>query len=327
MEAKTRTGLSMRQALTPHKGRVDELGPQAPGPGFDTLVGQGSQPGDVAEYVRAIHESVQALRAEVRDQIPAAMPQSVRRAFARLVARGVERPLAREIAEAGWARVTTPRRLAPRGVWEGAREALAGVLRCCGGIRLSPGRCAVVALLGQTGVGKSLTAAKIARHTREGLGRTAITVGIGGGPSADAAARTPNALRDIVQANRDKDLLLIDTPGCGPHDTPRIDAVRRFLQSVGTHERIVVLPAGAQAEDMLTAVRVFSADPRDMLVFSKLDETTRQGAMVNLMTRVVNEIAYVTCGQKVPEDILVGDPADLAADILGPEPAGSRGRA
>ena len=56
---------------------------------------------------------------------------------------------------------------------------------------------------------------------------------------------------------------------------------------------------------------------KNHLIFTKLDETYTLGNLLNLKLYTNASIAYVTCGQNVPEDIEVFDPQKTVKLLLG----------
>ena len=53
------------------------------------------------------------------------------------------------------------------------------------------------------------------------------------------------------------------------------------------------------------------------LIFTKLDETYTLGNILNLRLYTGKGIAYVTCGQNVPDDIESFDPQSAVKQLLG----------
>ena len=52
------------------------------------------------------------------------------------------------------------------------------------------------------------------------------------------------------------------------------------------------------------------------LIFTKLDETDAYGSMLNLRLHTGAEIAYITNGQTVPDDIEVFNPQSIVRALL-----------
>ena len=52
------------------------------------------------------------------------------------------------------------------------------------------------------------------------------------------------------------------------------------------------------------------------LIFTKLDETTTLGNILNLKLHTGAELSYVTCGQNVPDDIADFSPQGTVKELL-----------
>ena len=177
----------------------------------------------------------------------------------------------------------------------------------------------VVALLGATGVGKTTTVAKLAarcalRHgAREVALVTTDSYRVGAfeqlrvfGRIMDVpvrVARDESALRQAVESFAHRRTVLIDTAGIGQRDArfaDQVSLVRRASRRVKTH---LVLSATAQMLALDETVRAFQDGLPDGCVITKLDEATSLGAVLSVISEQQIPVAYVTDGQRVPEDI------------------------
>ena len=61
----------------------------------------------------------------------------------------------------------------------------------------------------------------------------------------------------------------------------------------------------------------YSAMTEYKLIFTKLDETTTLGNLLNLKLHTGAALSYVTCGQNVPDDIEVFNPQRTVKQLLG----------
>lgn len=199
-----------------------------------------------------------------------------------------------------------------------------------GSIALMPGSLKAVALIGPTGVGKTTTIAKLAAHyalvekKKVGL-LTVDTYRI----AAVEQLKTYSQIIDIpvgvayTQADvlpavaqfKDFDLLLIDTAGRSQKNIMQVGELKAMLETLRC-ETHLVLSAQTKESDMIEAAERFSAARVDRLLFSKLDETSSYGTLLNVADKTGIPLSYFTVGQKVPEDIEVADGKRLADLIL-----------
>jgi flagellar biosynthesis protein FlhF len=93
-----------------------------------------------------------------------------------------------------------------------------------------------------------------------------------------------------------------------------------LFESLGSVQKYLALPATLAARDMENIVTRFQGilSP-DALVLTKLDEATDNACFGKLLTVQAKSglpLAYVTTGQKVPDDITFPDAHAIAARIL-----------
>ena len=180
----------------------------------------------------------------------------------------------------------------------------------------------VAALIGTTGVGKTTTIAKIAAllilKERKRAGLISVdTYRIGAFEQLNAYAKILGI--PCFQAFKKEDLtaaltrlahcevILIDTAGQSQYDLERVTELRSLLQgntSIGCH---LCLSVGTDSSEMHQTVLKFSPLEIDSLIFTKLDEAERYGAMINQVIRTPYPVSYLTTGQNVPDDIEKAD--------------------
>jgi flagellar biosynthesis protein FlhF len=191
-----------------------------------------------------------------------------------------------------------------------------------------------ISLIGPTGVGKTTTIAKLAAEaiTTAGARVALVTIDtyriaaveqlkvygeIMGLPVE--VVLSPEQLQDAFRRHRDKDLILIDTAGRSPRDDERIAELNEFLGQGAEVENCLVLAAPTDERLQLKSLEAFSKLPISRLIFTKLDETDRCGALINLPTCSNLPLAYLTNGQQVPEDLLLAEPDTVADLVMGTE--------
>ncbi len=190
-----------------------------------------------------------------------------------------------------------------------------------------------VAFVGPTGVGKTTTLAKLAAHYSMKLGKdvaliTIDTYRIGAVEQlkiyADilkipmAVASTPRDLSEKVKSFNDKDIILIDTAGGNQKDHSRISLLKDFFITNDIDVDLHLLAsATTKASDLVDILDKFGELPISRYIISKLDESTRFGALLNIAAKYKVPYSYFTTGQKVPEDIESATPERVADLILG----------
>lgn len=189
-----------------------------------------------------------------------------------------------------------------------------------------------VALVGPTGVGKTTTIAKLAAEfLRENKGKVALftidTYRIAAieqlkvyGEIMDLPVEviySPDQLQAAFDRHNDKDLILIDTSGRSHRDEQGMAELAAFLTPESGTENHLVLATGTRGRDLADIVGSFSRMPLHHLIFSKIDECTQRGALLDIPLRKKLPLSYLTNGQRVPEDLLVADPKLVAECILG----------
>ena len=124
------------------------------------------------------------------------------------------------------------------------------------------------------------------------------------------------ALKDF----KDYDFILIDTAGHSHHNEAQKEVMNEFIHSVdgiAEKEVFLVLSATTKYRDLLSIADTYSEMTEYKLIFTKLDETTTLGNLLNLRLHTGAALSYVTCGQNVPDDIEVFNPQKTVKQLLG----------
>jgi flagellar biosynthesis protein FlhF len=177
----------------------------------------------------------------------------------------------------------------------------------------------VFALVGPTGVGKTTTIAKLAaRFTLEhGPGNVAVvttdSVRIGAFDQLRTfsrilnvparTARTPEELERVVDELSARRLILVDTAGMGRQDMQLASQLELLAAGRDDLHTFLVLAANAQRAALDEACRIFGNVRLSGAILTKLDEARSLGGALSVLSRCELPIAYVSDGQRVPEDI------------------------
>jgi len=176
-----------------------------------------------------------------------------------------------------------------------------------------------VVLIGPTGVGKTTTIAKLAaaygvcpRNQKSIALFTMDTYRIGAVNHLQQFAEIIGAEMEILYKpddidtallnHQDKDLIIVDTAGRCQKDTNELCELSGFIEKLPTASKYLVLGANTKYSDMVDTVRCFGRVGFDHLIFTKIDETNTIGPLLALLFKTGKSLAYITNGQKVPED-------------------------
>lgn len=193
----------------------------------------------------------------------------------------------------------------------------------------------VVFFIGPTGVGKTTTIAKIAsRFSVEG-GRkvallTADTYRIAAAEQLRTYANILEIPFRIIYSNeeieqalkdfKDYDYILIDTAGHSHQNEAQKEVMNGFIHSVDGQvekEVFLVLSATTKYRDLVSIADTYSKMTDYKLIFTKLDETTTLGNLLNIKLHTGAPLSYITCGQNVPDDIENFNPQKTVKQLLG----------
>lgn len=177
----------------------------------------------------------------------------------------------------------------------------------------------IVTLIGPTGVGKTTTIAKLAaravlQHGKENIALiTTDCYRIGAQEQLRTYGRilnipvytvkNENELTETMALVKKKDLVLIDSAGMS-HRDERLESQLAMLGNISSKKRktFLVMSAATQYESLNETVRTYSKNI-DGCVLTKLDEAVNLGAVISSVVENKLPIAYVSDGQRVPEDI------------------------
>jgi len=191
----------------------------------------------------------------------------------------------------------------------------------------------VIILIGSTGVGKTTTAAKLcgqAIRQNKKVGFISLdTFRIGAIEQIRIYSRilgvplfiasSPEEVRTGIQTLRDRDIILVDTTGRNPRDLSYMEELKKLYGLGISMETHLLLSASSSEHFMLDSYKHYSSLPVDWVSFTKMDEAGGFGALYNFSVQAGKPIAYLTNGQKVPNDIAFYSDRQLVELILNSE--------
>lgn len=188
----------------------------------------------------------------------------------------------------------------------------------------------VVALVGPTGVGKTTTIAKLAAIHALDYGRKVAllsldTYRIGAVEQLRTYAGILNVplhiasdadeVQEGLELFQGYDIVFIDTVGRGQRDESHLAQMQRALAPAKA-QIYLTLSTTTDTAVLLESAHKFSLFEPQAVILTKLDEAVRLGNCLNLCLHMSLPIAYLTTGQRVPEDIQQADARWLACRIL-----------
>jgi flagellar biosynthesis protein FlhF len=189
-----------------------------------------------------------------------------------------------------------------------------------------------IALVGPTGVGKTTTLAKLAvrwtlRHGAKDLALIAAdTVRMGaqdqvrglgqllGAPvhTLDNFSELPALLARLTKCR----FVLIDTPGSSQRDAQLASRLATLVAAGPRLTTALVLAASTQAGANDEIVTRFAPAKAATCLLTKIDETTSLGGVLSVVMRAALPVAYLSEGQRVPEDLRPARALELVSSAV-----------
>jgi flagellar biosynthesis protein FlhF len=176
----------------------------------------------------------------------------------------------------------------------------------------------MLALVGPSGVGKTALAIKLAANESmqkkrrvallslddRRIGATEqirIYAEILGVPWG--VAGTSSEARQLVGEWTSMERIIIDTPGVSPGEVERRAEVQEILNALKCREIHLVLNAGLRERDLMPVIEAWKKTPVSGLAFTRLDETSLYGGLLNMAIRSRLPLSWLSTGPRIPEDV------------------------
>lgn len=202
-------------------------------------------------------------------------------------------------------------------------------------IHMVRGKTKVVFFIGPTGVGKTTTIAKIASKYKVEQDKkvafiTADTYRIAATEQLRIYANILDAPMSIIfsaeelnaeiEKMQDYDLIFVDTAGFSHKNEEQREATKGLIQGINPDwekEVYLVLSATTKYRDLLEIIDIYKGISEFKLIFTKLDETTAYGNLLNIKLYSGADLSYATYGQNVPDDIELFNIQKIVKQLLG----------
>jgi len=178
-----------------------------------------------------------------------------------------------------------------------------------------------IALIGPTGVGKTTSIAKLAARyaLRHGHRHVALVTTdnyrIGAKDQLHTYGRILNVpvksagsaeeLDTVLSSLSDRRLILIDTAGLSQHHTHYQEQMNMLQDCTHTIHKLLTLSATTDPITLNQSISAFSDLKPDAFVLTKIDEVYSLGGAISSIIHAQLPLAYITDGQRVPEDIQI----------------------
>lgn len=193
----------------------------------------------------------------------------------------------------------------------------------------------IVFFIGPTGVGKTTTLAKIASKYKMEQDKkvaflTADTYRIAATEQLRTYANILDAPMNIIYSVEemnaaiervsDYDIIFVDTAGFSHRNEAQCADMKQMIAGLDENyekEVFLVLSATTKYRDLLEIADIYKEIADYKLIFTKLDETTAYGNILNIKLYSGADLSYMTTGQNVPDDIEVFDTQKIVKQLLG----------
>jgi len=195
----------------------------------------------------------------------------------------------------------------------------------------------IIQFIGPTGVGKTTTIAKLAaeqvlRHNQRVGFITSDTYRIAAIDQLKTYATilnvpvevvfSPEELPEAFTRLSDRSLIFMDTAGRNYRDAASVEYLDGLINSHGDSETYLVLSLVSKYEDIRAIIENFRHVKIDKVLWTKMDETSSYGSIVNVLYEFSIPLSYMTNGQNVPDDISILQPDMIIQHLLGEDAYG-----
>ncbi len=190
----------------------------------------------------------------------------------------------------------------------------------------------MICLVGASGSGKTTTISKLAVHFSKSLGKKVIWVSadtVRAGAIAETRAYadaigvplrlvyTPEDLTNLIQANHQADILLIDTPGYNPCDEEQMVELGAMLTRLPERSTYLVSPATTKEADLIQAVASLGLFKIRGLIITKMDETYSFGSVYNFVYQSQLPMVLFSSGKQILGDLRQASSAKVVSALFG----------
>lgn len=190
----------------------------------------------------------------------------------------------------------------------------------------------VMIFVGPTGVGKTTTLAKLAAlYSLSKNKKVAFITSDTYRIAAVEQLRTfseiigipisviysPLEFVDAIERYKNKDIIMVDTAGRSHKDKYQLMELKPLLNTDIDSQVYLVISATTKMADCREIIKSYNFLQDYKLLFTKIDETSSTGILLNAAYITKKPLSYVTIGQNVPDDIEIADINKIIYSLLG----------
>ena len=190
-----------------------------------------------------------------------------------------------------------------------------------------------IMLVGQTGAGKTSSAAKLAARAAQAGGRFAfISADVGRAGAIEQlttyaealdtrfwAVESPQDVANILRRDRPQEAIVLDTPGVSPFARADVAAVKAFREASGA-EPILVIPASGDVAEHTDWVQAFTDIGVRRCIVTKFDTSRRVGAALSAVFRSGMALAHFSEAPFIADGLVDANPDYIASRLLLDQP-------
>lgn len=189
----------------------------------------------------------------------------------------------------------------------------------------------VMALTGLSGCGKTSCCAKLASFYMITMGKKVVWIEADTvRTSAISEARTyaetlgiplflaytPQELAELIESQKDADLILVDTAGCNPRNEDNVVELGSFLSTLPSGSTYLVASATTKDQDLNQTEKTLKQFGLKGVILTKTDETGSFGASFNLLWQSKLPLYFVSSGHQIFGNLKPGNPEQLASAVV-----------
>lgn len=190
-----------------------------------------------------------------------------------------------------------------------------------------------IVFLGTTGVGKTTTIAKLSSNlimqNQLKIGFiTADTYRIAAVDQLKVYAEILGSDVEVVYSPNEvsekidnlkiiNDLIFFDTAGRSHKNQENMQEIENLIKNIENPDIYLVVNSAMRFEDIMDIIKAYEKFTKFTLIFTKIDETSTLGSILNVSYLKKLKIAYITMGQNVPSDIEEFSAQKISKVLLG----------